>query len=349
MPHSLEARELISLLQANLTAPFTLKRKLQIHIARSAREAGRYRDKGWCPIECSAGAESIVDKMTLDHHGALSDLEGVALRGYNEFYGCRVANPKIVFLGFPDEDATFCAASVLGLVPHPILADVFPNLPDRQRGIVSQNLSHLAELINQVDINHDAGKTLDDTQAGRLMILWRQSAHPTASDNLAWWGGIDRWRIYTTRDLRLAQKAAVELQQEQLEKVLSAEHLLYGPNDEIAVVDFSEFGRNSIFYDHWMENKTPLLIAYFSDLGVCSIIAKSMEWVQERIGPKGLLHLYPFVKPSGAGGREVLGGTSRFDILDWEGAKSIGEQFGTFFREIDAGSFRFKKARKRRR
>lgn len=320
---TLTTEERVSRLKSQLVAPYVLKKEIKVKVAADVSEAKAYVERGWCPIECSSGKHSAVDELQLDHHGRLSDLEGVAIRGYRDFYGARVDDPRIVVLGFPDEDATFCAAALLGQLPHPLLAEVFPDQPEAAHLVMTQNLSHLAELINRVDIDKEMARELDDTQAGRIMVLWRQIGHPTRSNEPAWWGGIDRWTNLLTQDLRLAHSAATELAQDQLDKVLATENVTYGKS--VSVADFTSFGKNSVLYNHWLQNKTPVLVAYFADLGQCSFAVRDMDWATKNLGTRGLLSVYGRLGP-GAGGREVLGGSSRMLRLTWDEAKKLGEK-----------------------
>jgi hypothetical protein len=304
---------------------------------------------GWCPVEVSAGGESIVDELQLDHHGSLSELEGVALRGYRDYFRIRAANSKIVFLGFPDEDACWCAASVLRILPHPIIGDVFPDLPSHRHLRAAQNLLLLAELINAVDIDPDKGKLLEHSPAGRLMILWRQMGHPTRQDDIAWIGGVDRWINLTARDIRRAENAGLELQAELYDRVLETPAVTFGSTSQVAVAEFTEFGRNSLLYDHYTDHKSPMLVAYFADSGATSICVRNMEWARENIGPRGLLHLYELLTPAGAGGREVLGGGSRFHHFTWDDAKELGAQLATLLDDILNGQSNFKPRPRRSR
>ena len=78
---------------------------LTIEYVDSAHEARRWRDQGYCPIECAFGEESVVDALQMDHHGTMGDLEGVAVRACRDHYGPRKADPPFVVAGAADADA----------------------------------------------------------------------------------------------------------------------------------------------------------------------------------------------------------------------------------------------------
>lgn len=307
-----------------LVTPLDLRSPIRIALARTASEARRLMARGFTPIECSFASESVVDDLQLDHHGALSDLEGVAIRAYRDSYGLRRDKPWFVFTGFPDEDACFAAASLAGILPHHSLASEFPDAPPAMRRVARQNLEHVALLINAVDVNPDLAITLIDSYWGRVILAWRQQAHPTAQDELAWLGGIDRWRTLLTSQTDDLINSAVEAQAERLEEVASACAQLF--HDRVAVVDFSAFGPNSTFYREWLD-RVPLIVAFFGGpqgVGRCSFVVRDLATAQRFYGERGLAEVYPQLIPAGCGGRETIGGSSRQLRISWEEAVEYG-------------------------
>lgn len=321
----LSAQDRVALLRKNLRAPFRLKKTPQFRLARTVKEAMRYVDRGFVPIECSAGESAMDGFFNLDHHGKYAHLDGVALRGYEDFYGYLVGDPRVVFIGFPDEDACFAAASLLALVPHPVLEDVFPEVKGIQALIIKQNLMHFAEKINEVDLNPEKALELVDTRHGQLILLWRMLAHSTMDDILAWWGGVNRWRELLTRDVSTAVSMAPQLHHDMLDRVLEVRAVNVG--DFVSVADFTEFGPNSAYYRHYTQAKTPLLVAFFQDRGVCSFVVRDLPTSQRMFGKRGLLEVYAKLQPTGCGGREILGGSPRdVRITEWERALEFGRQ-----------------------
>lgn len=310
----------------NLVTPFDLERPLQIKIANTPKQAERWKDRGYCPIECSFGPVSVVDDSQLDHHGSLSHLEGVAIRAYRDQYGSRRQDPRFVVAGFPDEDACFSIAAKSGLIPHPSLADRFDNAPPAMLRVARQNLLHVAQEINRVDVQPDLAITLVDSYFGRVVLSWRQQAHPTCRDLLSWYGGVDRWRALLTAQADDLINVAAEAQADRLEEAGSARS--FEISKRVVVVDFSSLGPNSAYYRVWL-NRYPVLVAFIggpSGFGTCSFVVQTMAKSQELFGPKGMLSVYPKLDPGGCGGRETIGGSNRTSFVDWETAQSFGRQ-----------------------
>jgi len=343
-----DSKVTIEFLKKHLSAPFVPKKVPQIKIAKTASQARKLVQNGWTAVECSFGDISVVCEKQLDHHGDLRDLEGVALRGYRDFYGACLDDPRIVVTGFPDEDATWCIASLLAMLPNPLLGDVFPGETEINHLRRSQNLEHIAELINDVDIDPSKGSDLDSMISGRLMITWRQLGHPERQDIAAWWSGVDRWRNLTERDFRTAIDAGVQIAEERFEQLLSSPCSMFGEKSEVAAIDFTEFGRNTLLYDHWTENKTPVLVAFFKDTGVCTISVRDLKWARKNIGPDGLIHLYRLLTPHGAGGREIIGGGNRRHRFTWDEAEDTARQLAALLAKIRKKELNFNPKKKKR-
>lgn len=310
----------------NIVTPFDLASPLKIVIANTPGQARRWLKRGYTPIECSFGPDSVVDDLTLDHHGSLSHLEGVALRAYRDHYGKRRAKPWFVVAGFPDEDACFAMASTAGILPHPSLADHFPDAPPQMARIARQNLFHVAETINRVDINPDLAITLVDTFFGRLVLSWRQQAHPTCRDPLSWYGGVDRWRSLLTAQTDDMINVAADSQEDRLEEVGSARSVEI--SKRVVTVDLSTLGPNSSYYRVWL-SRYPVLVAFIggpTGLGTCSFVIRDTATADQLFGTGGLTNHYPHLTPGGCGGRGIIGGSDRDHFVDWKTAVDFGRQ-----------------------
>lgn len=313
-------------MKRRLVTPFDLERPLQIRIANTPKQAERWRDRGYCPIECSFGPVSVVDDSQLDHHGSMSALEGVAIRAYRDQFGTRREDPRFVVAGFPDEDACFSIAAKCGIIPHPSLADMFKNAPPAMLKVARQNLLHVAQEINRVDVKPDLAIMLVDTYFGRVVLSWRQQAHPTCRDLLSWFGGVDRWRALLTAQGDDLINVAGEAQDDRLEEAASARSV--DIDGRVAVVDFSNLGPNSAYYRVWL-NRFPVLVAFIGGpegVGTCSFVVRDMATAQQFYGPKGLLSLYERLSPGGCGGREIIGGSNRESFVNWDAAQDFGRQ-----------------------
>jgi len=310
---------------------FDVSDKFQIVYARTIEIAKEYRDSGFIPIECSFGDESVVDdKYQMDHHGELSHLESVAIRAYRDHFGEKADDPRFVVTGYPDEDATFAICSLTGCLPHPTLAEKFPNAPTGTKEPASKNLLYVANLIAKADVDPDTALSLLDSWYGRLILNWRLDAHPTARDIVAWSGGVSRWRnIFTFEDDGFIE-VSKDVQEQRLSRVLDARSQKYA-DGRIAVVDFSEFGPNSAYYRYWFKDENiEVLVAFIGGpdgLGSCSFVCRDLTTAKKLFGPNGLLSAYRKLFPAGCGGRETIGGSRRGGTYSWQSALSFGKQF----------------------
>lgn len=322
--------------QKKLVSPFEPRRPITVKIAAGPKDAESWRAKGYTPVECCFGECSIVDDLELDHHGPFSDREGVAIRAYRDCFGSRAENPKFVTTGFPDEDATWAMCAAAGILPHPSNADRFPDAPPAMARIARQNLLHVAELINHVDVNPDEAITLVDTYWGRLVLSWRQQAHPTQRDLLAWMGGLDRWRCLCSAQTDDMINVAVNAQRERLEEVGSARSIVI--SEQVVVVDFSTLGPNSAFYRVWLE-RFPVVVAFIggpTGFGTCSFVTRSVADAEQLFGRGGLRAAYPALAPGGCGGRENIGGSNRTAFVNWEHARGFGQQLAALHAQCAA-------------
>lgn len=100
--------------------------KLEIAFTNQFEEAKRLRDLGYEPIECAFGQnQSVMGKFNLDHHGAESFREGVAIRACRDLYGACKENPRFVVTGTPDADAVLAIVALAGLVPKEKISPKF--------------------------------------------------------------------------------------------------------------------------------------------------------------------------------------------------------------------------------
>ncbi len=310
--------------------PFEASNEIEIIVADNYDDAVALKDKGWTPIECSFGDSSVIDELEMDHHGALSNREGVAIRAYRDFFGKLKDNPRFVVTGFPDEDATFAICALTGIIPHPSFASKFPFAPENQQITAQMDLTSISVLINDVDLNLNLALSLIDTYRGRMILSWRQQGHKNCRDKLAWYGGVDRWRTILTSQNSDFINAALDSQISNIESVLQAPFKEI--SKEIVVVDLSEFGPNSIYYKLWLD-KYPILIAYFgntNNLGRCSFAVRDADTSKKLFGTRGLIAIYPYLYPGDCGGREIIGGSSRNSTISWQEAYQYGQQIEKF-------------------
>ena len=92
---------------------------IEIAFVSTQQEAEEFKKRGYCPIECAFGQNSVVDDLKMDHHGKdFGHLESVAIRAYRDFYAARKDNPYFI-VNHIDADNMFAIASLARIVPHP--------------------------------------------------------------------------------------------------------------------------------------------------------------------------------------------------------------------------------------
>jgi len=311
--------------------PYDVGDNFKIVYAHTLEEALRYRARGYLPIECSFGGVSVVDDVfVMDHHGSLSHMESVAIRAYRDHFGARRSDPRFVVTGHCDEDATFAICALTGCIPHPSLADLYPNAPLGILRTARQNMLHVAKLIAEADVNPDSALSLVDSFFGRLVLNWRLESHATARDILAWYGGVNRWRSLLTSQCDSFIEVSREVQENRIQQMLGARQQKCG--DNIVVADFSEFGPNVAYYKAWLNWNldTDVLVAFIggvNGVGNCSFACRDLATATKLFGEGGFLSVYDRLDPLGSGGREIIGGSPRGGLYDWKDAVSFGHQF----------------------
>lgn len=308
-----------------LVDPFATTNPIKIKIAHDESSARSWMKEGYCPVECSYGNVSVVDDLRMDHHGSLSELEGVAIRAYRDHYGARAEKPWFVVTGTPDEDATFAIAALAGKIPHPSLAEKFVDSSLKQ--VWCQNFQHVAEIINKADIDPKGINLLEDYW-GKLIVFWRETTNMTVRDVSAFHAGIVRWRdiLTTTQDKLIQIVPSVVESSLAIIRAAPFEEV----SKKITVVDCSQWGFSYTYAAEW-HKKSPIVLAFYGATygrGHVTFSARNKATAQKLFGDKGFLSVYSKLGDqgfSGCGGREDIGGSNRDTPLGWEQAIDLGE------------------------
>ena len=160
---------------SNAKINFLLYERLEIVFAKTAAEAVKFVELGFCPVECSYGGVSVVDDLNMDHHGVtvdgrdLSELESVAIRAYRDCYGKRFNDPRFV-ISHIDADCTFAIASLAGYVPS-IANKNNKFLKGKLAETMSRDFSALAGTIALLDTD-PVGLDRMELPYGKLLSLW---------------------------------------------------------------------------------------------------------------------------------------------------------------------------------
>ncbi len=97
-----------------------------VHVS-TLEEALSYKNKGFQPVECSFGKDSVVGKLGLDHHGPYENQLPVCLRAFGEATRPGFRSPgKYVVTGQPDADSIYAILVLEGMIEpfFPIPRDI---------------------------------------------------------------------------------------------------------------------------------------------------------------------------------------------------------------------------------
>ena len=291
---------------------------LHIHCAAEAGEAQRLREAGFCPVECSFGEESVVDGLRMDHHGAISHLEGVAIRAYRDHFGARRADPRFVVTGAADADATFAIAALAGWLPHPSREAAFSSSPPFLRTAWTRDVTDLARLINRADID-PIGLRLEESDDGLRLLLFKRLANGQ-HDAASFYAGVDHWRLllWPNPPLQLLKAVKAEEGQRVAEARAARVHII---SQDVAFVESKVWG-----YDVWYAEVRPVVVAYLAGEGRVSLGCRDLATAQRLFGPQGLRAVFPHLQPPGWGGRQTIGGSPRGCRLERDQALAAAKQ-----------------------
>jgi hypothetical protein len=255
-----------------------------IRHVNTAAEAEALVAEGFCPVECSMG-KSVVDALQMDHHGELSNLEGVAVRAYRDNFGARKADPRFVVTGFADADATFAIAALCGLLPHPSREAKLASAPPPVKTSGTKDLTVLAALVNRVD-TAPIGIRLESEPFGDTLLLWNQLGG-TGNDALAFYAGVDRWRTLTAGRPLVALLTASKT--EEANRVTKArEAKVEKVSETVAVVESDAWG-----FDVWYAEVCPVVVAFVEKSGNITIGCPDTTTAEKFFGAGGLKNVFP--------------------------------------------------------
>lgn len=275
---------------------------IQIVHVSTAHEASEYLELGYEPIECSFGTKSVVGQLTMDHHGSLSHLEGVAVRAYRDHFGARKSDPRFVVTGAADGDACFCIAALCGLLPHPSRVTELEKAPPPIKAAGTKDISVLAALVNQVD-TAPIGVRLEETEEGVTLLLWNQLSS-SVQDATAFHAGIDRWRCLLGRAPKALLAAAKGEEANRVAEARKAKVERVGVS--VALIESPVWG-----FDVWYAEVAPVIVAFVAANGAITLGCPDAGVAERLFGEGGLKAVFPKLQPAGWGGREAVGGSPR--------------------------------------
>lgn len=287
-------------------------RPLTVASALDAAAAREFRDRGYCPVECAYGEESVIDDLAMDHHGPLAALEPVSVRAWRDHHGARARDPRFVVAGKVDADAAMAIAALAGTVPGPDTAGSGP-------------VADLVELIGLLDVD-PIGRDITTSPAGGLLRLWSTLFAPTApTGNLA---AIHAWTALCTRDpeaLAPYTEVAVLRERERRDRAAAEARRCrrdLAVDDRLLVLDGPTVWGFDVWYGRRVSHPAdapsgwehPVVLSRHTD-GRASLGCPNTAVAQALFGNGGLRAVFPRLAPPGWGGRDAIGGSPRHEAL----------------------------------
>ena len=263
--------------------------------------------KGFTPVECSVGGESVVDDLELDHHGNYSHLQGVAIAAYEHFFGARAEQPFFVTCAPADADACFATAALMGL------------LPSRKEN----DLYELASTINKIDCDPIGANPLD-LPHGDLVRAWNVLASGFNSTAAGYAAGTYLWaQLVTARNLSsllAGVKGAEAARRHGAEQDLeNCKPVRYGDPTVLCLYETEAWG-----FDVWYGRRSkagspeelsgwqhPVVLALAKQRQEITIGCPNVAVAEALFRPGGLKNVFAKLEPAGWGGREAIGGSPR--------------------------------------
>lgn len=300
--------------------------QLQFILSNDVEEIRDLVSQGFCPVECALGDQNVVDQLTMDHHGKLSDLEAVATRAYRDHYGVRKNDLRFVGTGVADADMCFAVAALAGLLPHPS-REVDPSLPPHVQASLTRDLSDLAATVARYD-RSPIGLDILRLPYGDRLLTWNFLAANIA-DSLEFTGGVMLWRTLTTGNPTLdpfidAASTAEANRRDQALRDMYERAVRIG--DVLVIKGSRVFG-----FNEWYARKgedtpfeavagwlNPVVIAWIEGTQGVTMGCPNQDVANELFNTGGLKNVFKHLQPKGWGGSEAVGGGPRGAKLTWE-------------------------------
>ena len=273
---------------------------MEIIFANSKEEAERALEKGFEPVECAFGRDSVIGPLKLDHHGEYSHLEAVSISAAKlALEG--ITQDKFVVTGKADCDQCYAIAALNERIPIDL---------DEARAIAEMDVDPIGRDLTSErylkylmfhQITRDLPNCLNSTKKALEELV----------------------RIFNNEFDQTDVQRAISKEHKR-RKTVKEERVELEPG-KISLVNSKEWG-----YDVWYQ-EAPIVVAYSQvdktvTLGLCP---KSGGLLGDKtgydlIGQEGLIPIYEVLGP-GWGGRDVIGGSPRGQEMSFEDAKTAFE------------------------
>lgn len=297
---------------------------INLILTNDATEIANLIANGFCPVECSIGGKSLVDDLKMDHHGELSELEGVAIRAYRDHFGARKDDPRFVVTGNADADATFAIAALAGLLPHPSREEEFASKPPFIVKAMTIDLSSLAETVNLLDTN-PIGVDITQVPHGDIVKTWNAMT-PKNDDTLGLYTGVGMWVNLTTGTPNILKTFFTAANESEKARIAEATDDLQDRSERISSEVLFLNGSKSWGFDVWYGRKldagtseepsgwdAPVAVAFVERGENVTIGCPNQQVAEAIFGKGGLKNVFPKLNTlcEGWGGREAIGGSPR--------------------------------------
>ncbi|MCB9638618.1 MAG: hypothetical protein H6727_06895 [Myxococcales bacterium] len=254
---------------------------------------------GYEPVECAYGGNgSVLGDLAMDHHGAESWREGVALRACRDHYGARKKDPRFVVTGTPDADAVLAVIALSGLVPASQIPQAF------------------YELVNLHDVDPVPLDLLSMPYGEEL--LYFQQLERLRRDRPSFFRAIDEMRRLLLGGLQPKQRTTIRRREEHRIQ-MAEESFLEHIGERVLLVESRVWG-----FDRWYR-KAPFVVSYSQRASSITIGCRSMVVAEQMLGEGGLLRVFPQMG-HGWGGRESIGGSPRGVVFSFDQAREVAEK-----------------------
>ena len=283
-------------------ARLKVERTIDLKYATSREEAEHWRDRGYEPVECSFGRESVVGPLKLDHHGSLSAEEPVSIKAARLAQQGERIN-KFVGAGMADSDATYAMLVLSGLVTPSIeIASGLAELDLDPVGLDRTREPYIREVA--LEMNGIPSLDLEGFIGALAAGYFAFDATPLSA---------------------AARERCIEYERDRIQRGEQAIKVIDG---ETAFVEFNGPSR-----DVW--HRRASIVVQFKPaqevLTVCGCSREAAARLQRKsvydiFGAEGLLNLYPALDSilgPGCGGRQDIGGSPRGSKVTREQAVKV--------------------------
>lgn len=284
---------------------------LDIRYTNDYETACDLRDAGYEPVECAFGQHgSVMGRFDLDHHGAESHREGVALRACRDHYGALANDPRFVVTGTPDADAVLAIVALAARVPEERISPEFYTLVDaHDTDPIGKDLLATTPGLELAWFNQRPGLYQNESgfrQAiGHMERLLRGEVGQDAIDKVH---RADLARRNKAAEgvtaLYDARATELEVPSDAMIRPVLRGALAAESRPRVAVVHCAVWG-----FDVWYR-LAPIVVSYASRMAKVTVGCPDRDTAERLFGEGGLANVWPELG-KGWGGRETIGGSPR--------------------------------------